>query len=129
VPLLDNERKDEHMAKTVREIKASEFTVLINGQRPVFVDFYATWCGPCKAMEPLVERLAERFGGCVEFVKIDIDENSDIALAHGVQGVPTFVLFTGGLAVTRVIGATGEKALAELIGPRIGLAVGAPTAD
>lgn len=117
------------MSQSVKEIEASVFNELIKGERPVFVDFYATWCGPCKAMEPVVERLAERYDGRVEFVKINIDHSSDIALAHGVRGVPTFLLFAGGHAAERVSGVTGEKALAELIQPHIEQAAGAPAAD
>lgn len=60
----------------VREVTAQEFGTLIAGERPVLADFYGTWCSPCKAMEPVVERLAERFAGRAEVVKINIDVES-----------------------------------------------------
>ena len=101
----------------VREVTAQEFGTLIAGERPVLADFYGTWCGPCKAMEPVVERLAERFAGRAEVVKINIDESRELAAEHSVRGVPTFLLFIGGRAVERVVGASGEQVLAALVEP------------
>lgn len=102
-------------ANKVREVTAQEFGALIAGERPVLADFYGTWCGPCKAMEPVVERLAERFAGRAEVVKVNIDESRELASGYGVRGVPTFLLFVGGQAVERVVGASGELALAALV--------------
>lgn len=99
----------------VREVTAQEFGTLIAGERPVLADFYGTWCSPCKAMEPVVERLAERFAGRAEVVKINIDESRELAAEHSVRGVPTFLLFIGGRAVERVVGASGEQALTALV--------------
>ncbi len=101
--------------KLIREVTAQEFGDLLRGSRPVFVDFFATWCGPCKAMEPVVERLAQEFYGRAEFIKVNIDKSPDLATEHGVRGVPTFLLFVGGQATKRSVGIVGERALASLI--------------
>ncbi len=93
--------------------------MLIRGERPVFVDFYATWCAPCKAMEPVIARLSEYFAGQAIIVKVNIDQSPDLAASNGVRGVPTFMLFAEGKAVERVVGITSEKALAALITPHV----------
>ena len=104
------------MASTaIREVTASEFSMLLKGERPMLADFSSIWCGPCKAMLPIVERLAANFAGRAEFVKVDVDQFSKLAATHGVRGVPTFLLFANGQAVERVVGLTSENALAALI--------------
>lgn len=103
----------------VKEITASEFTTLIGGPRPVLVDFFATWCGPCKAMEPVVERVANRFAGRVEVVKVNIDKFGELAAEYRVHGVPTFMLFAGGRIKGRLAGVSSERTLAALIEPHL----------
>ncbi len=103
----------------IKEVTASEFSTLLSKQRPVLADFSAAWCGPCKAMLPIVERLAARFAGQAEIVKVDIDRESELAASHGVRSVPTFLLFANGQVAERVIGMTSESALAALIESRL----------
>lgn len=103
--------------KVIKEVTASELTALLSEERPVLADFFATWRRPCKAMAPVVERLAMRFDGRAEIVKVDIDHASELAAAHGVRSVPTFLLFANGQVAERVIGMTSESALAALIEP------------
>ena len=110
----------------VREVTAQEFGTLIAGERPVLADFYGTWCGPCKAMEPVVERLAERFDGRAEIVKVNIDNSPDLAAAYGVRGVPTFLFFVGGKAIDRAVGAQSEHTLAALVEPHVAETVASP---
>jgi len=98
--------------KQVREVTTAEFGDLVNGEWPILADFYGTWCGPFKAMEPVIERLAKRFAGCAEVVKVNIDESRELAAAHAVRGVPTFLLFVARKAVERVVGASCEHSLA-----------------
>lgn len=102
-------------SKLVREVEATELAELIKSDRPVLVDFHAAWCGPCRAMEPIIERLASRFAGRAEIVKADIDSNSTLVAENRVRAVPTFLLFAGGQTVKRIVGGASETVLAELI--------------
>ena len=81
-----------------------KFSELINSDRPVLVDFYATWCGPCKAVAPVLKELADEMPG-VYFIKVDVDKNPAAAAKYGVRGVPTFVLFRRGEQLWRGSGA------------------------
>lgn len=107
---------------TIKEVTTAELNELLGKEMPVLADFSATWCGPCKAMLPIVERLATRFDGQAEVVKVDIDRASELALAHGVRSVPTFLLFANGQVAERIVGSTSESALAALIESQIPLA-------
>src|SRR5262245_65502949 len=98
---------------TLKEVTASEFNELLNNKGVVLADFSTTWCPPCRTMTPIVERLAARFAGRADVVKIDVDRENDLASAHGVRGIPTFLLFANGQVVERVVGATSESATGD----------------
>ena len=82
----------------------SKFGELINGNTPVLVDMFATWCGPCKMLEPAVKQVAQKMSGKVKVIKIDIDKNPHVASAYQVQGVPTLILFQRGKILWRQSG-------------------------
>jgi thioredoxin 1 len=82
---------------------------------PVLVEFGATWCGPCKALAPIVHKIAEGRVGRLEVGAIDIDDSPSVATRLGIRGVPTLVLFAGGREVARHVGLTSHAKLAELV--------------
>lgn len=82
----------------------STFGDLINGDTPVLVDMFATWCGPCKMLEPAVKQVAQKMTGTIKVIKIDIDKNPHVASAYHVQGVPTLILFQKGKILWRTSG-------------------------
>ncbi len=82
----------------------SDFNNMINDSKPTLVDFFATWCGPCKMQSPILEQVKEKVGDAANIVKVDIDRNQELAAVYRVQSVPTLILFKEGKAVWRVSG-------------------------
>ena len=87
-----------------------------NFEGKVLVDFWATWCGPCKMMAPVVEKLAsEVTASNVKIGKVDVDENPDLAVKYGIMSIPTFILFENGNAVKTLVGMQDKETLASLL--------------
>lgn len=93
----------------------SKFKELISSELPVLVDFYATWCGPCKMMSPILEDVAVKMKGQVKIVKVDVDKNPNAAEAYQVRGVPTLILFKHGKQVWRQSGVVQANQLIQII--------------
>lgn len=74
----------------------TKFDSLINGDRPVLVDFFATWCGPCKTMAPILEQLKQMMGDAVSIIKVDVDKNQEVSQKYAISGVPTLMVFQRG---------------------------------
>lgn len=88
---------------------------VIKSEKPVLVDFWAPWCGPCRAIAPVIEELAENFKDTVRVAKINVDDNPKTAAAYGVMSIPTIVLFKDGNIVDRLVGLVPKGRLEELI--------------
>lgn len=88
---------------------------VLDSDMPVFVDFYADWCGPCKMMAPIIEKLAEKYDGKVKVGKCNIDEENKIASQYGIMSIPTMMLFINGKVKETVVGAVPQKELEDKI--------------
>jgi thioredoxin 1 len=94
----------------VRQVSASDFTDLAhNGSQALLVDFYADWCAPCRAMAPVVERIAREQCGRLSVVKLNVDRDRQIAVRHGVRSIPTLLFFVGGEELDRLVGFPDPK--------------------
>ena len=94
---------------------ASFDTEVLASDIPVFVDFYADWCGPCKMMAPIVEALAEKYEGKLKVGKCNIDNEEEIRARYKIMSIPTMMIFSGGEEKAKLIGATNQKALEDEI--------------
>lgn len=91
------------------------FNEIINSDQPVLVDFFATWCGPCKAMSPILDDVAKKVQGKARVLKIDVDKNQQAAATYQVRGVPTLILFKNGKQLWRQSGVVDANQLVQLI--------------
>ncbi len=103
------------MAAVIVTSENFEAEVLKSGI-PVVVDFWASWCGPCQMMGPVVEELSEELDGKVKFCKVNVDENPELAQNYDVMSIPNFKLFNKGILAGEKVGAVGKDGLLELIG-------------
>ena len=93
------------MSEKVTELDSSNFdSTVSSGSTPVVIDFWAPWCGPCKAITPILNELAEELGDAVKICKVNIDSNSELASKHEIRAIPTILIFKDGQVVDTIVG-------------------------
>ena len=106
------------MSKTV-EITDANFEQIIASEKPVLVDFWAEWCGPCKMIGPVVEELASEYEGKAVIGKVDVDNNPAVSAKFGIRSIPTLLVFKGGEIVDKQIGAVPKSVLSQKLDAQV----------
>jgi thioredoxin 1 len=94
-------------------ITSENFESLKNGSLPLVVDFWATWCGPCRMIGPIISKLSEKYDGQITVGKCDVEENDELAAEFGIRNIPTVLFFKNGEVVDKIVGAQSEAKLDE----------------
>jgi len=111
------------MSEYIEEVNDGNFEQLVlESNRPVLVDFWAQWCGPCRMLAPIVESLAKQYAGNAQVVKLNVDDNPSAVQRYRIQAIPTLVLFQNGEEKDRMIGVTTKEAIARTIDVHLGAA-------
>lgn len=99
----------------MKTVNSNEFQELIKGAKPVLVDFFAAWCGPCKMLSPILEQVNENSEGKYEVVKVDVDASHDLARKYGIMSIPTMIVFKNGEEKEKIVGLRQKTQIEETI--------------
>ena len=109
------------MGDFAKEITDSNFeSDVLGSEKPVLVDFWAEWCGPCRMIAPSVEAVAEEYNGRADVYKMNVDENMNVPQRFGIRGIPTLIVFQGGEEKERIVGAVTREAISKALDKYIG---------
>jgi len=105
------------MSEKIAQLDSTSFKTAVAGATPLLVDFWAPWCGPCKAIAPILDELSTELDGKLRIAKVNVDDNGDLAAQYGVRAIPTMLLFKGGQMVEQFVGMMDKASLkAKLAG-------------
>ena len=99
----------------IEKIDAKQFDELIKGELPVVCDFFATWCGPCKMLAPVMDKCSESFSGKAKFVKVDVDENFELAARYGIMSIPLVGVFKNGELADKSLGYCTQSEMEQFL--------------
>jgi len=108
------------MSEAIKHITDSSFeTDVVQAGKPVLLDFWAEWCGPCKMIGPILEEVAKEYGDKIQIAKINVDENQEIPAKFGIRGIPTLILFKNGEVAAQKVGALAKSQLTAFLGSHL----------
>lgn len=103
----------EHTNSSIVHVTSATFDGVVTSERPVLIDFWAPWCGPCRAIAPMLEEIAQELGDKVTIGKVNVDEHPDLAMRFGVQAIPQLLFFKDGAIKDKLVGAVPKRELVK----------------